>query len=225
MKLGILSDAHGNAIALEHCLKELRDDHQVDQIYFLGDAVGYFSDYKRVLELLQTYNCICIKGNHDAMLLGELELDPAKDKVYQIGMNKDQLTPESIAYLKSWEEQLEIEHASRKILLVHGSPDHPTTEYVYPDHDLTAWRDLPFDMVIMGHTHRPFQRTEENTTFVNCGSCGLPRDIGNSFSYVVIDESGEYQIKRTILDVAVMQQAYHTAHESALNCLNRRASE
>ncbi|WP_407649025.1 metallophosphoesterase family protein [Devosia algicola] len=68
MKIGLLSDAHGNPEGLERCLSAL---HRiaVDKIYFLGDAVGYFSGWRDVLRLLHDNEVDAVLGNHDDMIL------------------------------------------------------------------------------------------------------------------------------------------------------------
>ena len=72
MKFGILSDVHANLEALEVALKFLRDA-EVDEIVFLGDAVGYGPNPNEVCELLRD-NCLhaCV-GNHDAAVIGTLD--------------------------------------------------------------------------------------------------------------------------------------------------------
>jgi len=50
--IGLVSDAHGNVFGLQRCLK-LLEESAAERLFFLGDALGYFSKPKEVLELLK----------------------------------------------------------------------------------------------------------------------------------------------------------------------------
>ena len=82
MKIGFISDAHGNPYSLKLCLERL-NFMGVDEIVFLGDAAGYFPQTNEVIELLQAFSCTCLLGNHDAMLIGKIPVDAKKDGVYK----------------------------------------------------------------------------------------------------------------------------------------------
>ncbi len=73
MLIGVFSDAHGNELGFYTCYEFLAK--HTERIYYLGDAVGYFPLSNRIIDTLRTTNIICLKGNHDAMLLRELEYD------------------------------------------------------------------------------------------------------------------------------------------------------
>jgi hypothetical protein len=69
--------------------------------------------------------------------------------------------------------------------------------YLYPDTDLSPMADLGARYVFVGQTHRPFIRRGEHATFVNIGSCGLPRDCGHLGAVCVFDsQTGEVEILR-----------------------------
>jgi predicted phosphodiesterase len=188
MRLGILSDAHGNVEAFRLGLHILAEAH-ADSIYFLGDAVGYIPD-GGVVSLLQNGNIRSIRGNHDDMLVHQ-SATAEQDAVYQ--------HRETFAALKSTERQflralpLECEFHGNGIigLFVHGSPTNPLTGYVYPDSDLSGFSKINADVVFMGHTHHPFVRQFDGKLFVNVGSCGLPRgnDLRGSVCIFDVAES------------------------------------
>jgi predicted phosphodiesterase len=73
-----------------------------------------------------------------------------------------------------------------KLLFVHGSPKDPTCGYVYPDSDLSVF-DTDADFVFMGNSHYPFIRKHQGVTYINVGSCGLPRDDGRYGSIALFD--------------------------------------
>ncbi len=167
--IGFISDAHGNAAALAAGLRALRGQG-AEQVYFLGDALGYIPGTD-ALELLARESIAAIRGNHEAMCLG-LQSTGNNSEIYrlpELGKLPDGLR----TFLFSMPESREILDGC--LLMVHGSPVDPTFGYVYPDTDLDGVAG-PWNWVVMGHTHRPFVRVQAETTFVNCGSCAFPRD-------------------------------------------------
>lgn len=186
MIAGFLSDAHGNPSGLETCLRAVRN-RGAEQVFFLGDAIGYFPEENAVLDLLRASGAVCVRGNHEALLLGELPLSEARDRVYRLTEAKGRLTAAHRAWLAEWPERLEISLAGRRTLLVHGSPAEPLTGYVYPDGDFAPFGSLPFALVVMGHTHRPFFSEVGGVTILNPGSCGMPRDVGHLASCAIYD--------------------------------------
>lgn len=188
MNIGFLSDAHGNPLALDICLAHL-SQQRVEQIYFLGDAVGYLPGETEVLRLLSDAHAQCQKGNHEAMLLGERAIPKDRAHVYRLDEARQRLSPAGREELRSWPTSRAIEIEGRRILMIHGSPEEPLDGYVYPDDDLERFADLPFDLVVMGNTHRPFARDVGTVKAVNVGSCGLPRDRGDLLAFVIYDSA------------------------------------
>jgi len=188
MKIGFLSDAHGNHLAVAGCIRLLRDEG-VDSIYFLGDAVGYLPGERAVLQLLREHHVHCQKGNHEAMLLGDLPLVPKEDDVYRIERVRHRLSSEDREFIASWPESRVVCFEGRKILLVHGSPNNHLEGYIYPDSDLSAFDHLEHDCVFMGHTHHPFAAQRQRMLVVNVGSCGISRDQGDLLSCAVYDST------------------------------------
>jgi predicted phosphodiesterase len=225
MRIGFLSDAHGNVEAFDLGRRVLARAG-AERIYFLGDAVGYFPG-PAVVEALEVGDVEAVRGNHEAMLLAG---GPAADKddAYQLRATAAQLSPAQRALLASWPEQREVALACGPALLVHGSPTEPTFGYVYPDTDLDQFVDAGLEgtTVFMGNTHRPFVRRHGATTFVNVGSCGLPRDVGALGACCVFDdETAEATILRyDIRDaVARARRRCGPVHEVVDQVLTRKA--
>lgn len=226
MKIGLLADAHGNALALAACLRAL-GHVGVDQTYFLGDAVGYFPGERDVLRLLQSRQVLCQRGNHEAMLLGELSIAPGRDRIYGLAAARKRLSADERALLASWLDQRVIAAGERRLLLVHGSPANPLEGYVYPDTDLSAFDALPYDGVLMGHTHYPFVTRRNGMLIVNVGSCGLPRDEGDTPAFAVYTpETHSCEIFRLRLDSAGILAQFGAAEvaEEVRQCVVRKAS-
>ena len=225
MKLGLVSDAHGNPAGLDACLRALTGEGAA-RIYFLGDAVGYLPDVTAVLELLRSSGAICIRGNHEAMLLGELAVPEGREPVYRLSDAAAQVDAAGLAWIRSWPTRLDTDVEGARLLLVHGSPADPLRAYVYPDADLGPFRTLPCDAVFVGHTHRPFVGQAGRVTVVNVGSSGMPRDVGHLASCAIYDTgTRSAEILRVAFDApALIAKWGDRIHPAAAACLRRAAT-
>jgi predicted phosphodiesterase len=227
MTVGFLSDAHGNVEAFELGHRVLRR-FGVDAIYFLGDAVGYLPG-PSVVEAVLAEGIASIRGNHEAMLLSTGSPIP-HDDVYQLRPTATAMAPALLAAVARWPVSRELWLGNRRAVLVHGSPDDPTFGYVYPDQaldGLAARPELGDATVFMGNTHRPFVRHCGSTTFVNVGSCGLPRDVGTLGACCLFDEeTGTARILRYDIREAVARARRRCGpfHEMVEQVLARTAT-
>jgi predicted phosphodiesterase len=222
MKLALLSDIHGNLPALETCLGAARD-LGYERLFCLGDIFGYFQNGMACLEMLRDAGAEMILGNHEAMLLQRIPSTPERELVYQLEPERARLSSQTRDFLESLLPYREVLADNRRLLLVHGAPWDPLRGYVYPDSDLAPLGRLPYDCIFMGHTHRPFVRTESGTCVVNVGSCGLPRDIGNSACFAIYHtDTGQAELIRPALDTDLIRKTYPRAHPSVLAVLNRK---
>jgi len=223
MKIGMLSDAHGNIDGFFKALKILKS-FNVDEIYFLGDAVGYVSSLEVLAYLTENTSLITsILGNHDAMLLQKKSIEEKKDKVYQLNQLKDKLSVKIIEHLSSLPQVIRKTVKCGRLAMMHGSPDDLTNGYVYPDTSLEGYDGVEDDFIFMANTHRPFIREQSNKVFVNVGSCGLPRDQGSLGSVCIFDtDSGiptifRYEMKE--INNQLIQN--NKLHEDVVNVLLR----
>lgn len=208
MKIGVLSDAHGNLIGLEKCLNFFASE-KTDRIYFLGDFVGYFPQVNEVIEKLIESNARCVVGNHDVMITDSAIVDPKKAEIYNLDLTRELLLVKNRNYLSSLPLFLEEKLDKLRVLFVHGSPANHLEGYLYPDTSLEDFRDLKFDYIFSGHTHRPFIRKLGNKVFVNVGSCGISRDNSEWYSCCLLDtKSGEVDIYRIKADVEELKLNY-----------------
>jgi putative phosphoesterase len=172
MRVGILSDAHGNVEAFRLGL-DILAQVGAERIYFLGDSVGYIPE-KGVVSLLEKSNIRALRGNHDDMLVRQTAT-AEQDAIYRHRETFAALSDVERKFLMTLPLQLKVCEQGVDILLVHGSPTDPLAGYVYPDSNLSDFSAVSADVVIMGHTHHPFVRRHNGKLFVNVGSCGLPR--------------------------------------------------
>ncbi len=175
MKIGVLSDAHGHIGGFD-LAQRMMEKAGASSLYFLGDAIGYIPGTGVVKRLMSARHVKAIAGNHEAMMLSGEPLEKNRAAVYQFEKVLAELKPDELAFLRSLPTKRRLTHRGLRMLFVHGKPDDPTYGYVYPDTDLTPFREIDADVVFMGNTHHPFVRTENRRLFVNVGSCGLPRD-------------------------------------------------
>lgn len=185
MLVGIFSDAHGHLAAFDKALSLLRNAG-CEEIWFLGDAVGYIPVIDVVRRLRELPDLHLIKGNHDAMLVNGSYAGP-KDEVYQLSRVKKQADRTDLDFIDTLPLEVKSRPGGHKCHFVHGSPLDPTNGYVYPDTELAPFHSGEQDFVFMGHTHHPFVRKFGGTTFVNVGSCGLPRDEGRQGTCCIFD--------------------------------------
>jgi putative phosphoesterase len=222
-KIGVISDAHGNGPAFELAVKVLTD-LGATAFWFLGDSVGYIPSLS-VLDSIRAMGrrIRCITGNHEKMLLhGGIDAD--RDKVYQLSLVRSMMSPCQLSEIESWPAMERLNSGGRRILFLHGSPLNVTNGYVYPDTDLGIFFPEA-DIVFMGNTHRPFIREDKGITYVNVGSCGLPRDDGSLGSAALFNPfSGQVQILRFNIELETGRAISDVpfVHESVIEVFSRR---
>jgi predicted phosphodiesterase len=211
VKLAVISDVHANKAALEAVFAFI-DGQSVDRIVCLGDIVGYGPDPQACIELVSSRCDIVIKGNHDAGVTEELELDhfniPGRAA---IKWTKTLLPADSIKYLKS----LPLILAWEGVTLTHATPADPSSwRYIVSwAQARLAFKSFSTRFCFIGHTHVPAVIGEDGTLnrlkigtryLINCGSVGQPRDGIPEASFGILDTSkGSYENVRVEYDVSL----------------------
>ena len=194
MKIGFLSDAHGNFEALEQGFDILERSGASD-VFFLGDAIGYMPGVA-ALECLRQRAVPCVRGNHEDMFLSG-NWPSTREDLYRFSETRRSMSNSLLYTIQSWPTSRRIQLPVGPILMCHGSPESLVHGYVYPDTDLSCFHLTPGTTVFMGNTHRPFVRQHSEVTYVNVGSCGMPRDRGDMGSVCLFDVvSGNVKIIR-----------------------------
>jgi len=223
MRIGVISDIHGNALALEKCLKTM-EYLNVDEIYCLGDYIGYLPEARLILETMRLNSKLLLIGNHEAILLGRIPLDQNKEKIYRLNELNNELSPLHLSLISNLPILSYKQIEGCRILFTHASPWEPYSQYIYPNSDLSRFRELSVDVVFMGHTHIPFISRLGDLLVVNVGSCGLPRDQGNLASFALYDtDNRSCEIIRVIIDVNKIIRKYDCLHQTVINCLLRKS--
>jgi putative phosphoesterase len=222
MRIGFVSDAHGNPFGLKACLDSLRLA-QVERVYFLGDSLGYFPDAVAVLDLLKTNKVHCLMGNHEAMVLGRLPLNPEAEPICRIEEARQCIGYTGMHEISSWSTMARIEVDRKRIVLMHGRPDAPLNGYLYPGFDLKVLNGCEADLLFVGHTHRPFISCARNLRIVNIGSVSLPRQGGGKASCAVYDTATDrLELQHVPLPIGQLLRHYQgMVHERVLETLER----
>ncbi len=225
MKYIFLSDAHGNKKYFDECIAHI-DLIKADSLIYLGDAYGYFEDGDYVIDELTRRNAIILKGNHEAMLLQEIPLSAEKDQLYRLGDKKEKIEEKRLNFLKNLSSSHVLHIRGKRCLCVHGSEEDPLNGYLYEDDERYSWNS-EYDYVFMGHTHRPYIKIVGNTTFVNVGSCGLPRDIGTAPSFCILDDySFKIEVVREQFESNILSDGYFSRiDERVMSVLRRKRNE
>lgn len=224
MKVAVISDVHGNDVALEAVLKAVEREN-VDELWFLGDAVDYGARPERCVDLLRRHADLALAGNHDLAVLGKTSLaNFRRDLLDCIAWTKEQLSDESAAWLASKSCSAE----RGPVGLYHGSPRDPVWEYVI-DTDLMrrALEQTDHQIVLVGHSHLAFAMRFNGTQVIgdeyspdkpfviadhrfviNPGSVGQPRDRDPRASFLVLDLGrGTGRFHRAEYDIAAAEKA------------------
>lgn len=220
-RIAVLSDIHGNSLALEICL-DLVEKLEIDEIICLGDSVGYFQDGVDCYGMLEARNATHLLGNHEAMLVGFLPLDSDKDKVYQLKETQHQIPTNLLHKIQNFPTKMEMERSPFRAEFLHGSPADNLSGYVYQDTIVQPDRPEWTNHLFVGNTHRSFSRMLPWGRLTNVGSVGLPRDKGNVGTFFSIDTDNLNLQRHTFtLPIKKMLERYSGAHQLVLECLER----
>jgi len=204
-RIAVITDIHGNLPALQASLAAI-DAIGVDQIYCGGDLVGYGPHPNEVCALIAELEIPTIYGNYDYAIGRDLD-DCGCAYVTQ---HDRELGQQSVAWTLAHTDQahkdfmrdlpfdLRFELGDVPIHLVHGSP-RKVNEYLFEDKPASLYERLAAaeqaQVLIFGHTHKPWIHSYGGVLFVNCGSVGKPKDGDPraGFAVLELDEHGRVQ--------------------------------
>jgi len=187
MKIGLISDIHGNYEALKAVLAEL-DRMNISEIYCLGDVVGYYSQVNECCNELISRQIPCVMGNHDWYMAGGGFCPRSKSVNDCLVYQRKIISKENINWLKSFPIQRQIEN----INMLHGGWSDPIDEYLQPTQEYFS--KINGEIFISGHTHIQTLQKYSGTTYCNPGSVGQPRDNDPRAAFAVYD--GKFYLHR-----------------------------
>jgi len=221
-KYAVISDVHANAEALKSVLRDIKK-RQIQDIFFLGDAVGYGPEPNESVGLLKSECKTIIAGNHDWGVLGLTETVSFNEYArIAIDWTKGVLRAENIEILRT--APLKSEISWLDITLVHATPCEPEKwHYLLTLSDAEInFKYMHTDTCFIGHSHRPFiigmspsgefktnkqemNKSKGSRYIINAGSIGQPRDGDPRACYALVDES-RIELVRVDYDIQSTQK-------------------
>jgi putative phosphoesterase len=216
MRIAIISDIHGNLVALEAVLQDLRHQSQVDQVVVAGDLCLNGPRPRETLHAIQALNCPVIQGNVDIeVVTGGPEFGAKKRDT--IAWTREQIGIEGIDYLTALPfSHLVTNPYGSDLLVVHANPLNqddaifPTSPDSKLDH-LLGKLEPTIGALAFGHLHIAYTRHWRHLLLVDAGSCGLPRDDDQRAAYAILTCENniwqaehrrvEYDIKAVVKDL------------------------
>jgi predicted phosphodiesterase len=227
MRAAIITDIHSNLPALEEVLAKI-DAAGVDEIWCLGDVVGYGAQPDQCADLVRQRCDFSLVGNHDLAVLGQLDIaafsTAAAAAVEWTIENADERTIEFLRGLEPLGSRAEVG-------LFHASPRDPVWEYVLSVEHATECIEIQSERVgLIGHSHvalyfaqpnsggrEPLGAQAGNGTLldladgswlINPGSVGQPRDGIPTSGWMLLDTEAETATwRRTAYDISEVQAA------------------
>ncbi len=229
MKYALIADIHGNLEALKAVIDEIEKE-KVDDIYCLGDIVGYYPNPNECVELIEKYVKASVAGNHDYAAIGKIKYKETFTEYAKIAMEWtcEHLDKKSEEYLA---ELPAIYTVDDKICITHSNPcETDRWDYLLDESEITdVFCSFPQKICFNAHTHYPviMMLRDEDVVMhkkkkvvinpdcqyiINVGSVGQPRDKINLSSYVIYDsEDNTVEIKRVKYDIETVQKKVREA--------------
>ena len=211
--LAVITDIHANLPALEATLERI-EQLGIERIYCGGDLVGYGPYPNEVCALIEELGIPAIYGNYDYAIGRDLEdcgcayptqheRDLGRQSVDWTLAHTDQHAKD---FMRALPFDLHFEAGANTVHLVHGSP-RKVNEYLFEDKPASLYERLAraeeADVLVFGHTHKPWVREYGGVLFVNCGSVGKPKDGDPRAAFAVLtpaDGSVKVTIERAGYD-------------------------
>ena len=207
MSIAVVSDIHGNRQAFEAVLEAI-EEAGCEQVWCLGDLVGYGAEPDACVELAERHVAVCLAGNHDLGVIGAIDLAEFSSTARRAAeWTRDTIDPRTARYLSPLEPSDE-RHA---VGLYHASPRDPVWEYVLSPLQAELCFEVQASRVgLVGHSHvaLAFWRVDGELAtghtrtdgdelevgaghwLINPGSVGQPRDGDPRAAWLELDLDG-----------------------------------
>lgn len=229
MKVAVVSDIHSNLQAFEAVLEAVADS-DADELWCLGDIVGYGANPDACVELVRRHVAVCLAGNHDIAVAGELSLEEfTRGASLAAEWTRETIEPANLSFLSGLSPQGE----ESGMGIYHASPRDPVWEYVLSALLAELCLDAQSRRVcLIGHSHvaSSFVRNAGETAtgeprregveldistgewLLNPGSVGQPRDGDPRAAWMLLDlDEQTASYRRTAYDVARAAAAIRAA--------------
>lgn len=229
MKVAITSDIHANRQAFEAVLEAIAGS-EAEEMWCLGDLVGYGADPDRCVELARRHASVCLAGNHDLAVAGKLSLEEfSRGASLAARWTREVMDERNISYLGG----LDSSSVAEPIGLYHASPRDPVWEYVLSSLLAELCLDAQEHRVcLVGHSHVALSFSREHGELasgeprrgatelqigsgewlLNPGSVGQPRDGDPRAAWMLLDlDAWSATYMRTEYDIAGAARAIRAA--------------
>jgi diadenosine tetraphosphatase ApaH/serine/threonine PP2A family protein phosphatase len=227
LRYAVISDVHGNLEALEAVCADI-GKRLIDQVIFLGDAVGYGADPSACLAKIRELKASCVAGNHDQAVTQQHPVEDFNDAAREAVLwTRERMEARDKDWLRTW--PLLREQAD--LCAVHGTLSRPQEFDYMADGGRAAktFALLREAVCFVGHTHQPgvffddpagvryarppaFVLEPASRCIVDAGSVGQPRDGDPRACFCVYDnETRRLEFCRVSYDVMKAQEKIRTA--------------
>jgi predicted phosphodiesterase len=200
MRVAVISDVHANQQALHAALAAI-DEESPDELWCLGDMVGYGPSPNRCCEVVAERANVTLVGNHDLVVIGSLNIDDFNNDARDAALwTQAELEPR----WRDWLASLQPTGRRVGVGLFHASARDPVWEYVLsPEAAWWSFEAAPERLLLVGHSHVALaiddqlnaalapDRTEIDLSsgrwLLNPGSIGQPRDGDARAAWLLID--------------------------------------
>lgn len=227
MRIAVLSDIHANLAALEAVRADLP---QVEEVWVLGDIVGYGPQPNEVIAALQEIGARSVLGNHDGAAIEAVDATYFNsDARAAIEWTRGVIDDNSRAYIATLPEV----RRDGEVTAVHGSPRDPIWEYINsPGIAAANFEAFETRVCLFGHTHLPiaYRALDGNMlevvpgmagpavplsggrSLINPGSVGQPRDGIPDAAYAIVEvgdaaDADSVEFRRVPYEIGRTQQA------------------
>jgi len=205
MRILVISDVHANLLALDSVLSNA----SFDEVIFLGDAVDYGPFPFEVYSRLKQVRARRVLGNHDAAAAFGVDCRSSPQMHDASTVTRERITVprmprRAMQALGKVERRMNLDFQGLRITAVHASPDDEL--YGFVSKETASTLDVHgADLLLLGHTHVPYEVKTENSWVVNPGSAGMPMDGDHRASFAVLDtRRREVRFGRAEYDVESM---------------------
>lgn len=225
-RIAIFGDLHANLHATDAVLANI-DACDPDHIVCLGDLVGYGAFPNETVDLVRQRDIPVVMGNYDDGIGFERgdcgcayrdEIEKSNGE-RSVAWTASHVTADTRQFLRALLPEYRLQIGENRIRFVHGSPRR-INEYLFEDRDMASLeriaRSADCEVLVFGHTHKPWTRLIDGVLFVNAGSVGKPKDGDARSCWVMLELSdlGDVNVtfKRVEYDVAAAAEGICSAN-------------
>jgi len=198
VRVALLADMHGNAVAFRAALADL-EAVEPDLIVSLGDVAQGGPQPVEVVELLRGLDCPCVYGNSDDFLVtrdlgaeSDMEEERKRRVLEVLDWSREQLGDDGLSFLRGFEPTVEVDLDGLRVVCCHATPT-SNEDVVLPQ---TPADEIPVegDVVAAGHVHQQWARRVRGSLWLCAGSVGLVYTYQEPLEEVPFQPYAEYAV-------------------------------